>query len=277
MQLFDTHSHIQDAEFDGDRDAVLTRSREAGLVGLLVLGTDPANSQDAIALAEAKPSLLAAAGCHPHDAHKMNQASWAQLADIARHPRVAAIGEIGLDFYRNYSPQASQIAVFNRQLEIAAEIGKPVAIHCREAHETLLPLVQAWSQQLGGRLPDGRPIGVLHYFSGDIALGRRYLELGFLISIHTSVTHPKSTRLQEVARLLPLDALVLETDSPYGAPQSHRGRRNEPAYVAEAAAKVAELRGEDANVVAAATTENALRLLATEAVANAGSRASQNA
>jgi TatD DNase family protein len=269
VSLFDSHTHLQASEFDADRDEVLVRARDAGVVGLLVLGWDVPSSEQAIALAEAHPGVLAAAGCHPHDADTMDDASLAKLAELARHPSVAAVGEIGLDFYRNFSARETQVQVFQRQLETAAGVRKPVAIHCREAHDALLPLVEAWSLRLGGRLPDGRPPGVMHYFSGDVELGRRYVELGFVISLHCSVTYPKNERLQHVARELPLDALVVETDSPYGAPQSRRRQRNEPAYVAEAVAKIAELRGEPVERVAQATTENALRLLASTRPASA--------
>ena len=159
--------------------------------------------------------------------------------------------------------------MFSRQLDLAAEVAKPVAIHCREAEETLFPLVEAWSRRLDGCLADGRPLGVMHYFSGDIDLAERYVELGFAISIHTSVTYPNAQRLQEVARRLDLSTLLVETDSPYGPPQSRRGKRNEPAYVAEAVAKIAELRGESAQQVAEATTENAERLFAIGATTSA--------
>ncbi len=279
MRLFDSHSHLQLAEFDSDRDAVLDRAWQAGLAGLLVLGTDVASSEAAVALAESDARVLAAAGCHPHDAKETDDASMRRLAGLAADPRVAAVGEIGLDFYRNYSPRDRQIEVFRRQLETAAEVGKPVAIHCRDAHETLFPLVEAWSKRLGGRLPDGRPLGVMHYFSGDPDLALRYVQLGLLISVHTSVTYPNAERPQAIARRLPLDVLVVETDSPFGAPQSRRGRRNEPAYVSEAVAKIAELRGEPVERVAEATTDNALRLFgrAAEVSQPAASRASAGA
>lgn len=262
MRLFDTHCHIQGPEFDADRDAVLDRAREAGLTGLLVLGTDLATSEQAVALAEAHEDVLAAAGYHPHDAEQADEASLARLAELAALPSVAAVGEIGLDLSRDLSSRARQIEVFRHQLDLAAELGKPVAVHCREAHSTLLPIVEEWSGRMSGGLADGRPLGVLHYFSGDAELAWRYVELGFVISIHCSVTYPQSERLRSVARKLPLATLVVETDSPYGAPQSRRGQRNEPAYVGEAVALIAELRGEPAERVAEATTENALRLFA---------------
>jgi TatD DNase family protein len=262
MRLFDSHTHLQISEFDADRDVVLARARDAGMVGLLVLGMDVPSSEKAIALAEAQPDILAAVGCHPHEAHNIPDASLKTLADLARHPSVVAVGEIGLDFYRSFSPHDTQVRVFHRQLETAAAVAKPVAIHCRSAHDVLFPLAEGWARSLGCRLPDGRPLGIMHYFSGDAALALRYVELGFLISVHCSVTYPKAERLHEVVRRVRLESLVVETDSPYGSPQSRRGQRNEPAYVAEAIAKISQLRGEPTDQVAEATTENALRLFA---------------
>ena len=261
LQLFDSHSHIQMSQFDEDRKGALERSRDAGLIGQLVLGTDVASSESAVALAEAETDVYAAAGCHPHEAKDMDETSLARLRTLAEDPRVNVVGEIGLDFYRNLSPHDVQIEVLNRQLETAAEVAKPVSLHGREAHEALFPFIEKWSLRMGGKLADGRPLGVMHYFDGDIDLAQRYVDLGFLISIHCSVTYPKAATLQQVAAELPLDVLVVETDSPYGPPQSQRGQRNEPAYVKEAVVKIAQLRGEKIERVAEVTTQNALRLL----------------
>ncbi len=261
MRLIDTHSHIHDAEFDADREAVIERATAAGVECILALGVDAANSRTAIALAERHRCVLAAAGVHPHEADGVTDAALDELEELARHPRVAAVGEIGLDYYRNLSPREEQLRVLRRQLLTAQRLGKPVAVHAREAHEDMMPLLEGWSRDMGGRLADGRPLGVLHYFSGDAEQASRYIGLGFVIGVHTSVTHPKASRLQDVVRTVPIEHLVLETDSPYGAPQSVRGRRNEPAYVAEAAAKVAELRSMPVEDVAEITTNNALRLL----------------
>lgn len=261
MRLIDTHSHIHDAEFDGDRDAAIERAREAGVELILTLGVDAANSRLAVALAERHECVLAATGVHPHDAAAATDADLDALEKLAQHPKVAVVGEIGLDFYRNLSPRDRQMEVLRRQLETAGRVSKPVAIHARDAHDEMLPMLTTWSQEMGGRLPDGRPLGIMHYFSADAELARGYVGLGFVISIHTSVTHPKASQLAEVAREIPLEHLVIETDSPYGAPQRYRGKRNEPAYVAEAAAKIAELRGISVDDVAEATTRNAERLL----------------
>lgn len=261
MRLIDTHSHIHDPEFDGDRDEVIERARAAGVELILALGTDAANSRLALALAERHECVLAAAGVHPHDAGAASDADLDELEEMARHAKVAVIGEIGLDFFRDLSPRDRQVDVLRRQLETARRAGKPVAVHTREAHDEMLPLLTTWSREMGGRLPDGRPLGFMHYFSGDAEQARRYIGIGFVISIHTSVTHPKAVLLAGIAREIPLEHLVIETDSPYGAPQLYRGKRNEPAYVVEAAAKIAELKGLSADVVAEATTRNAERLL----------------
>lgn len=266
MRLIDTHCHIHDAHFGDDADAAIERARAAGIELMLTLGENAANSREAIALAERHDVVLAAVGVHPHDAKDAAEADLRDIEEMAAHSRVAAIGEIGLDYYRNLSPRDAQRRVLRRCLEIAGKASKPAAIHAREAHDDMLPLLTEWSREMDGRLPDGRPLGILHYFSGDAELAQRYVELGFLISVHTSVTHPKATQLQDVARVIPLESLVLETDSPFGAPQRYRGSRNEPAYVAEAATKVAELRAITAAEAAETTTKNALRLLAPAAV-----------
>lgn len=258
--LVDTHAHLQSREFHSDLDAVLARAAAAGVAAIVDLGVDVESTEGAIALAERMPRVFAAAGCHPHEAARIDERGLAYLADVARHPRVVAVGEIGLDFFRGYAPRERQIEVFRRQLDTAARVGKPVAVHCRDAHEEMLPILEDWSQRMGGRLPDGRPLGVLHYFSGDAAEGGQYIRLGFLLSIHTSVTHPNKRTLQDVARILPLDRLVVETDAPYGAPQSQRGRRNEPALVVEAVRTIAALRALPEPEVARVTTDNARRL-----------------
>jgi TatD DNase family protein len=261
MRLIDTHCHIHDHAFDADRGAMLERARAAGVELMVTLGSNLADSHAALSLAEREPDVLAAAGVHPHDAAEATDADLNALEELARHPRVALVGEIGLDFYRNLSPRDRQLAVLRRQLETAGRAGKPVAVHTRDADEEMMPLLTEWSREMGGALPDGRRLGVMHYFSADAATARRYVELGFVISIHTSVTHPKAAQLADVAREVPLEHLVLETDSPYGAPQRYRGNRTEPAYVAEAAVRVAELKGQQPAQVAEETTRNAQRLL----------------
>jgi TatD DNase family protein len=173
--------------------------------------------------------------------------------------KVVAVGEIGLDFYRMHSSVEEQESALSAQLEVAAKHTLPIVIHCRDAWDAAAPLLGAWAQRVTPAFA-GRPLGVLHYYTHDVETARHYAELGFLISIHTSVTHPKASQLREVAAALPLGALVIETDSPYGAPQVRRGKRNEPSYVVEAARQVAEARGVSVEEIAAATTTNARRL-----------------
>jgi TatD DNase family protein len=271
--LIDTHTHLQLREFDKDREAALERAWQAGLDAIVVLGVDGASSEAAIALAEANPRLHATAGCHPSVAARLDQEDWRRLRELTQHPRVVAVGEIGLDFYRNLSPREDQVRVLEEQLALAAERRLPVAVHCRDAHDQMYPILERWAKKARPLFGEGRSLGVMHYFSDDLKLARLYVEMGFLISVHTCVTYPASDTLREVVAGLDMDCLVLETDSPYGAPQSQRGHRNEPAYVAEAAMRVAELRGLTAEAVAQRSGENATRLFGLKpAQASASSR-----
>ncbi len=252
--LVDTHAHLHDAAFDADRLDVLARARAAGVVSLLTIGTDVATSEAAVALAAAEPDVYAAVGIHPHDATTADAGALDRIAALARRPRVVAVGEVGLDYYRDLSPRADQRAALVAQLALARAVGKPVLLHCREAHADLLEICRAEGVAAVG--------GILHCFSGDLAVARRGLDLGLLISIAGPVTYPSARRLGEVVRALPLDRLVVETDCPYLPPQPWRGQRNEPAYLPVTAARVAELLGLPLETVVAATTENAARLLA---------------
>lgn len=259
MILADTHCHIHEGFGDDAGDAV-RRARDHGVRWMLTLGVNRADSERALAFASAHDGVLAAAGVHPHDAGEATDGDLDALEAMAGDERVALIGEIGFDFYRDLSPRDIQRRVLERQLETARRVRKPVAIHARDAHDAMYPLLAGWARGTSQPGSD-RPIGVMHYFSGDADLARRYIELGFMISVHTSVTHPKAAMLQDVARMAPLESIVLETDAPYGAPQRYRGKRNEPAYVVEAARAVAELRGCGEDTIAEATTRNAMRLL----------------
>jgi TatD DNase family protein len=261
MGLFDTHAHLYDKRFRNEINNVIARARDAGLAGLVTLGEDVETSAACVELARANEGFVfAAAGCHPHSADAMDETSLAAIRALAMQREVVAVGEIGLDFYRNLSSKEKQIDVFRWHLELASELGKPVAVHCREAQAEMRPIVDAWVRDLTAE----RPLGVMHYFSGDAEEATHYARLGFMISIHTSITYPKSDVLRGVARSLPLESLVVETDSPYGAPQAIRGQRNEPAQVRAAVELVAELRGEPVERVAEATTANALRLFGIE-------------
>jgi len=254
VDLFDTHAHLHFPDFDADRDAVLARAREAGVRRMLTIGTDVPTSQAAIAIAAREPDVWASVGVHPHDAADADETVLAEIERQAGQPRVVAIGEIGLDFFRNLSPRDAQERVLRRMLDLARRTRKPVVVHCRDAHpETLAILAEE-------RVGEVR--GIMHCFSGDVEIARRCLELGLLISLAGPITYPNARALPDVARFVPADGLVLETDCPYLPPQGHRGRRNEPAYVAITAARVAELRGEEMEDTARQCSDNARALLA---------------
>jgi TatD DNase family protein len=255
-ELFDTHAHLHFPDFADDLDAVMARAREAGVRRMVTIGTDAETSRAAIAIAEREPSVWATVGLHPHDAAAGDEALFEDLGRLARSPRVVALGEMGLDFFRNLSPRPVQEAAFRRQLDLARTLRRPVVLHCRDAHaQTLAILAEERVSEVGG---------IMHCFSGDVEIARRCLDLGLLISLAGPVTYPNARALPAVARFVPADRLVLETDCPFLPPQPYRGQRNEPAHVAITAARVAELRGEPLPELAARTTDNAVRLLGIE-------------
>lgn len=222
---------------------------------MLTIGTSAESSREAVALAEREPDLYAAVGIHPHDAAEADEAAFEELRRLAEASgRVVAIGEIGLDFFRNLSPRDVQAEVFRRQLDLARRVGKPVLIHCREAHAETLEILRAEGVQSVG--------GIMHCFSGDAEVARRCLDLGLLISLAGPVTYPNARKLPEVVRLVPEDRLVVETDCPFLPPQPYRGKRNEPAYLPITAARVAELKGAPLEELGRRMTENALALFA---------------
>ena len=251
--LFDTHAHLHFPEFAADLDAVLERARAAGVRRILTIGTDVSTSRAAAALAVREPDVWAAVGIHPHEAADADDAALAEIERLAGSPRVVAIGETGLDFFRNLAPREAQERALRDQLALARRTRKPVLIHCREAHEETLGLLGAADVREHG--------GIMHCFSGDVAIARRCLDLGLLVSLAGPVTYPKPGALPEVARFVPADRLVVETDCPFLPPQPYRGKRNEPAYLAITATRVAELRGEPLAELAARMSENARTLL----------------
>lgn len=253
MELFDTHAHLHFEVFATDVDGVLARARAAGVRRILTVGTDVGGSRAAVALAGRAPGLWAAVGIHPHDASAVEASALEEIARLVTAPRVVAVGEIGLDFYRNLAPRAEQERVFRALIGVARRAGKPLVVHCREAHaDVLRVLAEERAQEVGG---------IMHCFSGDVDTARQCLELGFLISLAGPLTYPNARALPAVARWVPADRLVIETDCPFLPPQGYRGRRNEPAYLAVTAARLAELRGEPLEVVAEQTTRNACALL----------------
>ncbi len=245
--LIDSHTHIQLDKFDADRGAVLERAQEAGVHAIMVVGFDLETSRGAIALAEKYNQVYATIGMHPHDAKDLHDETIHIFHELAAHPKVVALGEMGLDYYRNFSPRPIQKTAFERQLDLAEELDLPIVIHNREAYHDILPILQARR---------GRVRGVMHCFSGDVEIMHQSLALGFHIGIGGPVTYRKSDALQEVAQKTPADALLVETDCPWLAPQFRRGKRNEPAYVRATAEKIAELRGISLEEIGEITTRN---------------------
>jgi TatD DNase family protein len=257
--LIDTHAHLDFSKFDGDRPAVIERARAAGVAAIVNVGTDLASSHRAVDLAEQYECVYAAVGVHPHDAKKLDGATLAQLRELAQNPKVVAVGEIGLDYYRDLSPRDVQRRAFQAQLAWAAKLGKPVIIHDRDAHGEILEALTHWAAGLGDSILAGR-MGVLHTFSGDLDMAREAIELGFYISISGPVTYRNARQLPDIVRALPLERLLVETDCPFLAPEPYRGKRNEPAYTRLVAERIAKLRGISLDELARATTANARRL-----------------
>jgi TatD DNase family protein len=223
------------------------------------VGTDLSTSQQAVDLAKEYDCIYAAVGTHPHDAKNLSGATLAELRELARDPKVVAVGEIGLDFYRNLSPHDAQRRAFQAQLAWAAKLGKPVVIHDRDAHDEIMEILSGWAAGMDSTSLVGR-LGVLHTFSGDLAMAQEAMELGFFISISGPVTYKKAEQLSAVVQSLPLDRLLIETDCPFLTPHPYRGKRNEPAYVRLVAEQIAVLKGVSFEAVAEATTVNAKRL-----------------
>jgi TatD DNase family protein len=251
MELIDSHAHIDFPQFDADRDAMLERARAAGVETLLAIGTGPGPEKldSALPYAEQHDWIYASVGIHPHEAEKVTPAHLAEVERLARHPRVIAFGEIGLDFHYDLSPREIQERVFREQLAIAHAAKLPIIIHCRDAWpECLAILEEVWrGTGLGG---------ILHCFSGTEAEAKQGIEMGFLVSFAGNVTYPKSQNLRDISKVLPLSSLLIETDSPYLSPQPVRGKRNEPANVAEVARTLATVRDLAVEEVGAATAAN---------------------
>ena len=245
--FIDSHAHIQLSQFNRDRDAVLKRAHEAEVSSILVIGFDMETSLDAVELAEKHTHIYATVGMHPHDAKDLTPDVLRTFCELAAHPKVLALGEMGLDYYRNLSPRPVQKAAFEQQLDLAEELQMPIIIHNRDAYIDILPILEA---------RQGRVRGVLHCFTGDVKLMQRSLAIGFHIGIGGIVTYPNAKGVQAVAKEVPEDRLLIETDCPWLAPQSRRGKRNEPAYVRAVAEKIANLRGTSIETIGEITTEN---------------------
>lgn len=247
LNLFDSHVHLDDGAFDPDRAAVLDRARAAGVGGFVTIGTSLASSRRAVALAEQHEDVFAAVAIHPHDAGDATPEAMRELAMLARHPRVVAIGETGLDYYRAFAPREVQASAFRAHLDLAREANLPAIIHSRDAASDVLRI-----------LDEGAPSAVImHCFSGSIEFARSCLDRNCYLGLGGPLTYRNARRTQDVVRFVPPDRLLLETDAPYLPPEPHRGRRNEPAHLPLMAWAAAHARGVSAGTVAEITTSNA--------------------
>jgi TatD DNase family protein len=250
--LVDSHCHLDSDQFDADREAVIQRALDAGVTTMVAIGTGngPPDLEAGIRLAERHEAFYATVGVHPHDASKA--IDFERLAELARHPKVVAVGEIGLDYHYDFSPRETQRAAFVQQMQLAAAANKPIVIHTREAwDDTIAAIREHWNPEIGG---------IMHCFSGNPEQAKQALELGFYLSFGGIVTFPKALEIQESARMAPAGRILVETDAPYLAPVPKRGKRNEPAFMVETVRKLAQLRGVPEREIAETTTTNFRRL-----------------
>jgi TatD DNase family protein len=253
----DSHAHLDGKQFDSDREDVITRAREAGVQTIVAIGNGdgPPVLDAGVQLADKYPFLYATIGIHPHEAHLADDAAYSTMEQLARHPKVIAWGEIGLDYFYDHSPRETQKIVFTRQMELAAAAKLPIVIHCRPSDGS----DNAWEDCLGMIKDQWAPKGlggILHCFTGNAAQVKRSLDMGFMISFAGNLTFPKAQQIRDAALEVPLDRILIETDAPYLAPVPHRGKRNEPAFVKETARKLGELRGLSMEEVGERTSRN---------------------
>lgn len=251
--LVDTHCHLDDPQFGADAHKVIARALDHGVTTMVCVGTDLDSTRRAIDLASSRPFIHAAAGVHPHFADKFStDESFRPLEELAARERVVAIGETGLDYYKKFARPERQQELLRRHIRLALRLAKPLVIHCRDAHDDFFRILESEASP---------PIrGVMHCFSSTRENAQKALDLGFYLSIAGPVTYPNATALADVVKFVPLDRLVVETDSPYLAPQNHRGQRNEPGHVVHVAEKIADLHGVPFDIVCERTTRNARAL-----------------
>jgi len=243
MKIFETHAHLDNSQFDSDREAVIKSCREKGIEMIINIGCDRQTTLDSIALAKKYEFIYAAAGFHPHDATELDLEF---LRIQAKHPKVVAIGEIGLDYYRNLSPQDIQQDAFRKQLQLAVELNKPVVVHNRDANSDTLKILR-----------EIKPAKVVyHCFSGDVLYAAEVLSEGWFVSFTGNITYKKS-QLPDVVRMIPKDRFFIETDSPYLTPHPHRGKRNDPGYLRYIIEAIADIKGMSPKQVAQQSYENA--------------------
>src|SRR5262245_35980557 len=251
--MIDSHCHLEFADFEADRAAVLTRARQAGVTAFVSIGSgrDLASAREAVALAGAEADVFAAVGVHPHDVARMTEADWTELDTLARAPRVVGVGETGLDYYYDHSPRPAQQQAYRRFVALGRAVRRPIVSHVRDAHEDAAAILRAEGAAAVG--------GVIHCFTGGVEDARRYLDLGHHLSFSGILTFKNAGEVRAAAAFAPLDRLLVETDAPYLAPVPHRGKRNEPAFIVETLRALAAIRGAAIEELDAATTNNTRR------------------
>ncbi|TLY39934.1 MAG: TatD family deoxyribonuclease [Nitrospirae bacterium] len=250
--LIDTHVHLDNTRFDGDRDAMIARAREAGVEHFVTIGCDLTTSRAAVELADRYPFIYATVGVHPHEAKQIGDSWYDDLRRLAQHKKVVAYGEIGLDYHYNHSPPKLQRERFREQITLARELRLPIVVHTREAQDDTIAILKEENAADVG--------GVFHCFSGDARLAKNALDLGFLLSFSGVITFQNATMLRDIVKTVPMDRILVETDSPYLTPAPHRGKRNEPAHVRLVAEKIAAIQGMTADQIAELTSQNARRV-----------------
>jgi TatD DNase family protein len=251
-KLVDSHAHLEMTDFRRDLEEIIRRARDSGVDTIFTVGTEKKDWARALEIADSHDSIYAILGVHPHNTKEIDDQTYPALLKLCRHKKVKAFGEIGLDFFRNLSPREIQLKGFREQIGLARDLGLPIVIHDRDAHQETLEILKSERAEECG--------GIIHCFSGDYEMAKKYLELGFSISVPGTITFKNAEGFKEIVRKLPLESLLVETDAPYLTPVPFRGKRNEPSYVRYTAEKVAEVKKISFQKVAEVTTRNALRV-----------------
>ena len=252
MMLIDSHAHLEMSDFKRDLEQVIQREKESGVGYIFTVGTEKNDWKRALEIADSHPSIYAILGVHPHNAKEIDDETYRELKEHCRNGKVKAYGEIGLDFFRNLSPRDIQLKRFREQIGLAKELGLPIVVHDREAHQETLEILKSEKAEECG--------GIIHCFSGDYEMARACMDMGFYISIPGSITFKNAEGFREIVKRIPLESLLVETDAPFLTPEPFRGKRNEPSYVRYTAQKVADIKKSSFEKVAEVTTDNALRV-----------------
>jgi len=250
--LIDSHAHLEMPDFKRDLEQVIQRARESGVGYIFTVGTEKKDWKRALEIADSHPSIYAILGVHPHNAKEIEDQTYPALRELCRNGKVRACGEIGLDFFRNLSPRDIQLKRFREQIGLAKELGLPIVVHDREAHQETLEILKSEKAEECG--------GIIHCFSGDYVMAKICIDMGFYISVPGSITFKNAEGFREIVKRIPLESLLVETDAPFITPEPFRGKRNEPGYVRYTAQKVAEIKKISFEKVAEVTTENALKV-----------------